>query len=273
MSVKRVKFLAYNQDESTLKIRHLLKTQSIISACENGQLSVIKMYARTPCIWNLEYSHGICIRSASKFGHSDIVEYLINSPKFIVRPEAAENEALFLACKNGYSKTVAVLLKDANVSRHGMTGRCFLVVAETGNVKIMRLLLQNNEIDQLYGVEILRLVRIASERGNDDIVSLLWGHRTFPSYSLDGCEDSVKILIITNWQWNHRNFKWYRVALQERIVQLLLTLNRIHKQIKIPKDIRLFLVSVLIKIESGRDITLTENNGNFITNNKISPNF
>ncbi len=95
--------------------RSLLKNQKSSSSA----LYFASLKGRTETVRELlkvadpSYCYNHAIRSASEYGHIDVVRELLNDPR--VDPSVLENRAIFLAAYGGHKEVVSELLKDVRV--------------------------------------------------------------------------------------------------------------------------------------------------------------
>ena len=247
----------------------------LVQAMRNGEMGKFQKFKKIllltdKTLRNLHKYFHIAIRN----GQKDFVSYLLNDfPSF--NPAGHKNAALYLACVKEEVDIVSILLEDNRINLfnedHSKEDhRCFYIVAEKGYIEIMKVLIDDGRIDHIRGIDVIRFIRRASECGNPDIVSLLWGHKMLASSPNDG----VRVYLVDEWCWDHTNFKWYRKEFQRRIIILLIILKRLEPAIKIPKGIKSLLVSMLIKTEVGvLKPKKGEDEEDFTKKNKISPDF
>ena len=111
------------------------------------------------------------IQAASQFGHSKVVEILLNEQ---ADPTVQDNFPIAIASQNGYSSVVKVLLKDKRVNPAAQDNTPLKMAVQEGNLKIVQLLLQSREVDP--SAENNFSLRSAVSRGRAEIAQLLLNH-------------------------------------------------------------------------------------------------
>jgi hypothetical protein len=85
------------------------------------------------------------IRLASKYGHVEVVNLLLNDPR--VDPSFYNNDAIRWASENGQVQVVTLLLKDPRVDPSAYNNHAIRRASENGHVELVKLLLNDPRVD------------------------------------------------------------------------------------------------------------------------------
>lgn len=124
-----------------------IKDEALRSACENGNVNVVKELLKLGVDVNaLKANHGTPLQIACMNGHTEVVKILLKKGAKVDALDGNGNSALILACKYGRLEVVKVLLASgANVNITGKESPFTAVSTSFSSNKadIIRLLLEN----------------------------------------------------------------------------------------------------------------------------------
>src|SRR3984885_13830571 len=136
-------------------------------ACKKGQKSIVNYLLRSTNLL-LPYADK-CLFVASKKGHHQLVNLLLNSGK--VDPAADDNYAIGLASEKGHGKVVKLLLTVPDVDPAARDNYPIRYASENGHVELVKLLLKDMRVDPTADSNYA--IRFASENGHTEVVKLL----------------------------------------------------------------------------------------------------
>ncbi|KAI9340520.1 ankyrin repeat-containing domain protein [Obelidium mucronatum] len=160
------------------------------------------------------------LRWATLQNYPTCVKYLLETCTHSIDPSAKQNEPIRVACKNGFSQIVDMLLNDPRTDPSCQSQTCLKSALKNGFWDVVRELLSHGDVDPTVNgqaairgacefglVEVVEVllrhqevdpgvlndfpVRIASERGFEGVVRLLVGHESVDP----GCNGNFPIRI------------------------------------------------------------------------------
>jgi ankyrin repeat protein len=118
-------------------------------AAKKGHLEVVKLLLSE---YRIDPSSYGPIISAAEYGHIEIVELLLKDPR--IDPSDDDNRALYLACAGGYHKIVKLLLNNIesnDIDDYTLTD-CISAASTYGYLEVIKILLIDTCANPSYGI-------------------------------------------------------------------------------------------------------------------------
>ncbi len=138
------------------------------SASKYGHVEVVRLLLNDPRVDPSDkddYSIGV----ASENGHTDVVRLLLQHPK--TNPSADNNHAFNHACRRGHMEIAKLLLSDPRFNDENINEHSIGRASRSGRTELVRLLLQDHRIDPSHNDNYS--IIFASFEGYVDIVKIL----------------------------------------------------------------------------------------------------
>ncbi|KAL7790671.1 ankyrin repeat-containing domain protein [Trichoderma afarasin] len=187
----------------------MAQTKDLFQAVQDGDLSIFQGLPATEIIDSHKDEDGNTLLSiAAKNGRKEAVQLLLEKYNANIYAENSfQATPLKYAAEYGYKDVVEILLQYANKIDSGAYGQAVSAAASMGHEDIIKLMLENNEIDEearnKYGS---RAIVVATVYGKTAIVKHLLGrddinlnpaarHRALIEGAIKGNDDAVKLLL------------------------------------------------------------------------------
>ena len=159
----------------------IFKEQQLWDACTSGDYDLVKLLANDSSVsvnWIGPESGDTPLHRAARFGHVQVVEFLLRRPKVEVNASnAGQATPFYIACQNGHKEVASLFLADPRivVNRPNNNGATpFYIGCQQGHKQVVLLLLTDKKIDvNIPHKEGGSPFYIACQNGHKEVVSLL----------------------------------------------------------------------------------------------------
>lgn len=161
--------------------------EALYTACEEGNLSQVRQLLtgdkgdKDSLVADIHAYDGSCLRCACKYGHLEIVQYLLASPDLKEHADihAYDDKALIWACNMGHLGVVKYLLASPDLKMHAdihaQSDYVLRFACKHGDVPMARYLLTSTDLSENANphVHMSSPLRDAHEGKHMDIVQIL----------------------------------------------------------------------------------------------------